>query len=66
MNEHEAEHHRRQIANHRAELVDALAAARGAVREGTGGRLVGRFTIPLLAAGLGLVAALGIRRFLRR
>jgi hypothetical protein len=63
---HESERHRRQIADRRAELAQSLASARGALRENTGGRLLGSWTGPLLAAGLGLVAAVSIRRFLRR
>jgi hypothetical protein len=56
----------REIAARRAGLTASLAEARGALRHDTGWRSVAGWTGPLLAAGLGLVSALAIRRFLRR
>jgi hypothetical protein len=56
----------RQIAVRRAGLATAFAEARGALRNDTGWRSLAGWTGPLLAAGLGLVAAAAVRRFLRR
>ena len=56
----------REIAHSRSELAASLAEARGVVREIAGLRNVAGFTKPLLAAGLGLVAAMAIRRFFAR
>lgn len=62
----EVERYRQQIVDRRTELVQSLASARGVLRENTGGRLLGSWTVPLVAAGLGLVTAVSLRRFLRR
>ena len=64
MNEPEIERREREIAHRRSRLVDSLATARVTLREASRGRLLGAWTVPLLAAGLGLVAAMGIRRYL--
>ena len=66
MIEPEVERSEREIAHRRSQLVESLEAARVTLREASSGRLLGAWTVPLLAAGLGLVAAMGIRRYLRR
>ncbi|HUP21661.1 MAG TPA: hypothetical protein VNB06_01825 [Thermoanaerobaculia bacterium] len=60
-----AEERDRNVAARRTGLVSALAEARGALREVTGGRARSGWTGPILAAGIGLVAAMAVRRFLR-
>jgi hypothetical protein len=56
----------RNIAASRSDLVSALDEAKGALREITGRRSLAGWTAPLVAAGLGLVAAIAIRRFVGR
>jgi hypothetical protein len=57
----------RLIREGRAGLVGALEQARGALGEGAGlRRRVTGWTVPLVAAGVGLIAAVAIRRYFRR
>ena len=46
----------------RERLAAAVRGARSALREDSGGLFGNAWTVPLIAAGLGLVAALGLRR----
>ncbi|HVS65649.1 MAG TPA: hypothetical protein VMT85_19335 [Thermoanaerobaculia bacterium] len=55
-----------QVRKLREELEDALEETRTAIREDTGRIARRAWTVPLIAAGIGFVAALGLKLRSRR